>query len=122
MTSHERFIAAINHREPDRVPVDLGSSPSTGISAIAYSNLKKFLGITSGNVRINDVIQQLARPEEDILTSFQIDLPDIGNTFNVNDKDWYNIKLWNGNVAQYPVWFTPKHTEKGGWVVNNYAG
>jgi uroporphyrinogen decarboxylase len=36
MTSRERILMAINHREPDRVPVDLGATPSSGISAIGY--------------------------------------------------------------------------------------
>lgn len=36
MTSRERVLAAIDHREPDRVPVDLGSTMSSSISTIAY--------------------------------------------------------------------------------------
>ena len=35
MTSRERIIAAIEHREADKIPVDLGSTPSSGISAIS---------------------------------------------------------------------------------------
>ncbi|HEB78505.1 MAG TPA: methyltransferase, partial [Methylothermaceae bacterium] len=42
MTSRERILASVRHREPDRVPVDLGSTPSSGISAIAYHNLKEY--------------------------------------------------------------------------------
>jgi uroporphyrinogen decarboxylase len=54
---------AISHREPDRVPLDIGSTPSSGISAIAYNNLKKHLRITDGHTRIYDVVQQVAQPE-----------------------------------------------------------
>ena len=60
MTPRERILASINHREPDRVPVDLGSTPSSGISAIAYSRLKEHLGETRGHTRVYDVVQQLA--------------------------------------------------------------
>ena len=52
MTSRERVLAAINHKEPDYVPLDLGATPSSGISAIAYNNLKKELGMTAGHTRI----------------------------------------------------------------------
>lgn len=38
MTSRERIPSAINHKEPDRVPVDLGATPSSGISAVAEFN------------------------------------------------------------------------------------
>jgi uroporphyrinogen decarboxylase len=64
MTSRERILAAIDHRHPDRVPVDLGSTPSSGISAIAYGNLKTHLGMTHGASRVYDVVQQLAQPED----------------------------------------------------------
>ena len=39
MTPLERILATIAHEEPDCVPVDLGATPSSGISAIAYNNL-----------------------------------------------------------------------------------
>jgi uroporphyrinogen decarboxylase len=35
-TAQKRVLDAINHIEPNGVPVDLGSTPSSGISAIAY--------------------------------------------------------------------------------------
>jgi uroporphyrinogen decarboxylase len=38
MNSREKVLAAIRHQEPDGIPVDLGATPSTGISAIAYFN------------------------------------------------------------------------------------
>jgi uroporphyrinogen decarboxylase len=59
MHSRERVLAAIHHEQPDRVPIDLGSTPSSGISAIAYHEVKKYLGITTGHVRIYDVVQHL---------------------------------------------------------------
>jgi uroporphyrinogen decarboxylase len=45
MTPRERVLASIAHQEPDGLPVDLGATPSSGISAIAYHNLKQHLGI-----------------------------------------------------------------------------
>ena len=41
MNSHERILAAINHKEPDRILVDLGATLSLGISAIAYRYILK---------------------------------------------------------------------------------
>jgi len=104
------------------VPVDLGATPSSGISAIAYSNLKKHLGINTGNTRIYDVVQQLAQPEEDILNMFNIDVLDIGRTFNIRNSDWYDIKLSSGNEAQYPAWFKPVLDERGNYKAYNSSG
>lgn len=116
MTSRERVLAAIEHREPDRVPVDLGSTPSSGISAIAYGNFKRHLGLTAGRTRVYDVVQQLAQPEDAILDRCGIDVVDIGRTFNRNDDAWYDIRLGDGQPAQYPAWFHPERQPDGSWL------
>ena len=41
MTSRERVLAAINHREPDRVPLDIGGGGSTSIVVEGYEKLKQ---------------------------------------------------------------------------------
>jgi uroporphyrinogen decarboxylase len=115
MTSRERILSAIAHKEPDRVPVDLGATPSSGISAIAYGNVKRHLGITSGHNRVYDVVQQLAQPEEDMLNRFGIDVVDVARTFDKADSDWYDVTLFDGSTAQYPQWFHPVATPDGGW-------
>ena len=44
MNSRERLLTALSHREPDRIPFDLGSTQVTGIHAVAYRNLRQALG------------------------------------------------------------------------------
>ena len=107
MTPRQRILSAIDHREPDRVPVDLGATPSSGISATAYGRLKAHLDLQAGHTRIYDVVQQLAQPEESILDRFGVDVLDIGRAFNERDEDWCDIRLANGDAAQYPTWFRP---------------
>lgn len=67
MTSRERIIETINHRQPDRVAIDLGATNATGISAVVYHKLKKLLGIHKGQIRVTDVMQQLAEVEIAVL-------------------------------------------------------
>ena len=45
MNSRERVILALNHKEPDRVPFDLGGTVVTGIHTQAYANLRTCLGL-----------------------------------------------------------------------------
>ncbi|MFV0528523.1 MAG: uroporphyrinogen decarboxylase family protein [Lachnospiraceae bacterium] len=66
LTSRERVLMALNHEETDRVPIDLGSSRSTGINANAYNQLKQHLGVTSDTI-LFDVKQLLALPDYEIL-------------------------------------------------------
>ena len=115
MTSRERIIAAIEHREPDRVPLDLGATPSSGISVIAYNNLKKKLGMEGGRTLVYDVVQQLAQPEKEILDRFHIDVVDVGRTFSTGENDWHKIEVSDGSSAFYPAWFHPEQKEDGTW-------
>ncbi len=41
MTSRERVLAALNHKEPDKVPIDLGGTICSTISATANEKLKE---------------------------------------------------------------------------------
>ena len=122
MNSRERILAAVEHREPDRVPVDMGSTPSSGISAIAYGNLKRHLGITAGHTRIYDVCQQVAQPEDAILNRFGVDVVDIGRAFNTRDVDWYDVTLADGQTGQYPARFHPELQPDGSWIARNKNG
>lgn len=108
MTSRERVLAAVEHKDPDKVPVDLGATPSSGISAIAYGRLTDYLQIENSRTRIYDVVQELAQPEESVLNRLGIDAVDIGRTFNTKDTDWYDITLSDGSTAQFPAWFHPR--------------
>jgi len=68
----ERVIAALEHKEPDRVPIDLGGSVSS-IHAVAYGRLTAKLGLKIKS-EIADKIQQLARLNEEILVRLGVDL------------------------------------------------
>jgi len=79
MTSRERVLKALNHEEPDRVPVDLGGSlTNASIAKKAYSELRKYLGLKGDKAEVVDVMQQLVRPDEQILKRFGIDVYGIG--------------------------------------------
>ena len=122
MTSRERILTSVNHKQPDSVPLDLGATPSSGISAIAYNNLKKHLNIKNGHTRIYDVVQQLAQPEDMIINQFGVDVLDIGRAFNAEDVDWYDITLPDGGKAQYPAWFRPAKMPDGSQAVLDQDG
>jgi len=115
MTSRERVLSAIAHKQPDQVPVDLSSTRSSGISAIAYSNLLKYIGRTDLPVRIYDVVQQLAQPDDDILKKFNIDVLAVGRTFDTQPSDWHETILSNGDKAYYPIWFNPVKQSDGSY-------
>jgi uroporphyrinogen decarboxylase len=122
MTSRERILSAVEHRQPDRVPIDLGSTPSSGISAIAYGNLNRHLGCSNGQTRVYDVVQQLAQPEDALLNRFRVDVVDIGRTFNTTDAAWRRTTLADGQTAFYPSWFDPERQPDGSFIARMRDG
>ncbi|MBN2861205.1 MAG: methyltransferase [Sphaerochaetaceae bacterium] len=122
MNSRERILTSIAHKEPDRIPIDLGSTPSSGISAIAYNNVKQYLGIEDPATKVYDVVQQLAEPSDEILHRFGVDAIDIGRAFTTDASEWYDIQLADGSRAQYPSWFHPTKHDDGSWTAVNKNG
>jgi uroporphyrinogen decarboxylase len=102
MNSRERVLAAINHQEPDRVPIDFGGHRSSGIAAIAYAKLKNALGITSGDIYVYDMIQQLAIVEPPVLDAIGADVVELGRGFMLDDKEWKPWVLPDGTSCKIP--------------------
>ncbi len=73
MTSRQRLLTALRHKEPDRVPIDLAGTQVTGISKTAYQNLRRYLDMPAKPPQLCDVIQQIVTPHEDMLLKFGID-------------------------------------------------
>lgn len=111
MTSRRRVHNALNHQIPDRVPIDLGGF-QTGIHKKAYIELLDYLGIDD-ELTIMDPVQQLAKPCEELLERFHVDIryvcahgPDSfkgGIEQNVRDgKLWHDLKDEFGVVWSMP--------------------
>ena len=108
MTPRERVLAALNHQQPDQVPIDFGGHRSSGISAIAYPRLRAALGLPPRTVRVYDLIQQLAIIDEDVLERFGVDTIELGRGFALKDEDWTDWTLPDGTPCQVPAWCPPQ--------------
>jgi uroporphyrinogen decarboxylase len=73
MNARERVMLALNHQEPDRIPIDLGGSICSSIHREAYVELKKQLGIPLEGIQMVDYIQQLPYLDEALLERFGAD-------------------------------------------------
>jgi uroporphyrinogen decarboxylase len=93
MTSRERIWSSLNHKEPDRVPVDLGGSIVTSICKEAYQDLMNYLGfdIIKENIKMFDIVQQLPELDQRLLDWVNVDvIPLVTNppsTWELNIKD-----------------------------------
>ncbi len=66
-------MAALNHQEPDRVPLDLAQATGDGITVAAYRNLIQYLGFGDRPIQIKAKRGQNARVDEDVLKRLRID-------------------------------------------------
>lgn len=121
MNSRERLLSAINHKQPDRVPVDIGATPSTGISAVAYHNLVKYLGLNLKN-HVYDVVQEVTQPEMELLDILRVDVLDVGRFFNGDEDYWHELELIKGIPGLYPKWFNPEKQPDGSWLAPGPTG
>ncbi len=117
MTGRERVLAAIDHKPVDRMPIDLGVHYSTGISAFAYRDLRRYLGLAEKTIEVIDPQQFLARVDEDVLERFHCDCallhPGFLRTSDWNPRGDYHF--------QVPKALSPVLQEDGSWTVTNGA-
>jgi uroporphyrinogen decarboxylase len=121
MNSRDRVLAALNHSEPDRVPIDFSGHRSSGIAALAYSRLRRHLGLPEKPVRVYDPIQQLAVVDEDVLDRFGVDTIEMGRAFAQQASAWGDWVLPDGTPCQMPRWSIPERGA-GEWVLRSKSG
>ncbi|OQA39391.1 MAG: methylcobalamin:coenzyme M methyltransferase [Chloroflexi bacterium ADurb.Bin325] len=118
MNSRDRVMAALEHRQPDRVPKDLAGMRSTGIAAFAYPKLVQALGLPPRVTRVEDTGQMLALPEPDVLDALGIDVVTICDGVTsafVEPHKWRRFNF-NGRLdaaVRYPSRF---HIEEDGTI------
>lgn len=116
-THRDRVLAALNHEEPDRVPMDLGGAEFTSITVPAYDRLKAYLGLEL-DTKMMSIIHSVVHPDEEVLQMFDIDTRNVqpggyegGFQEWVDDNtyiDIFNVK-WQRTVGTDDIHFL--HTD-----------
>lgn len=121
MTSRERILLTLKHKEPDRVPIDLGGMRSSGIHAIAYNKLKRYLNCEDKSVKIFDLGQQLAVVDDEIrkrVTSDVAELKRLDGGFGTRINSWKQMDLFlDGGEYYVPADFNPKGLADGSLAI-----
>jgi uroporphyrinogen decarboxylase len=118
LSHRERVLQSLAHKEPDRIPIDLGGMDSTSIHAIAYKKLKKHLGITAGVVQINDTYQVLPKVEKEVVERVGADVLPV----QFDAREYKTGKLPDGSEAEFPQRWNPETRADGSEVICDSSG
>ena len=118
MNSRQRIKTAINHKQPDVLPVDFGGVSSTGIHVSTLYKLRQRLGLDNSStpVKVIEPSQMLGEIDEDLRKIMGVDcLPiwDSVNIFGFHNKDWKEWKLWDGTPILVPGLFNTIENKDG---------
>ena len=97
MTPRERIIAALSHKETDKIPVDLGSTESSGITWIPYNKLKKHLNISTVT-KVFDMMQLIAKVEPEVLSAVGADAVPL----LIEPREWKSWQFEKGVTVEIP--------------------
>lgn len=115
-TSRERFQLTLDHKNPGKVVVDLGSTPITGIHANALHTLRLALGLEDRKVKIDESLQLLGMVEEDVRQALGLDIVGItpGTTMHgIPNEGWKPWRLQNGLDVEVPEKFNTTVDNEG---------
>lgn len=110
----QRVLAAIQHQEPDRVPVDIGSTPSSGISPATAHGQPHAISRPGRHAHARSPTSCSRSPSPTTPSSTALALtPSISAVPLTWDEDWYDITLPTGLPVQFPTWFHAVPQEDG---------
>lgn len=96
MTSRERVQLALNHEEADRIPHDLGGSPTSGMHVMTVYLLRQALKLDAPGtpVKVTEPYQMLGEIKPDLMEALGVDVLPLGSTKNLFGFENDGWKLW----------------------------
>jgi hypothetical protein len=120
-SSRENFKSTVNHRQPERVVIDFGSSPVTGIHAVIVEKLREYYGLEKKPVKIIEPYQMLGELDEDLIREMNVDVIGLGgekNMFGIPNQNWKIHRTFWGQEVLFPGEFNYTHNDNGDIMIH----
>ena len=117
MTGRQRFLMALNHQEPDKIPIDFGATTASGISASMIYKLRRAYNLPEHPIKIIDSFQMLGEIEEDLrekLNSDCVMVKPYTSTFGFRNDNWKSWTHFDGTPVLVPGDFNTVVNAQGG--------
>jgi len=117
-TPRERVQAALEHRQPDRIPLDLGGSHVTGMHVSSVYALRQALGLDAPGtpVKVVEPYQMLGEIAPDLLDALGVDVVPLGGTktlFGFRNEGWKEWATFDGTPVLVPEAFNTQPEPNG---------
>lgn len=114
--SKQNFLKTINHKQPDKVVVDFGSTGVTGIHVLIVEKLREYYGLENKPVKVVEPYQMLGEIDSELIEAMDIDV--IGlfsakNMFGVPNENWKVHKTLWGQEVLFPGSFNYTFNSNG---------
>ena len=106
----------MNHVQPDRIPVDFGSHPCSGMHVSCIAALREYYGLDRHPVKVNEPYQMLGMIEEDLKEVLGIDVEGVSSRktmFGFENTDWKEWRLDSGLDVLVPRDFITTEDAQG---------
>ena len=121
MTHRERLQSALNHRQPDRVPVDFGSTAVTGMHVAAVTRLRRaVLGDKNYRVKVIEPYQMLGEIDAELRAALDIDVVGLiprKTMFGFENAGWKPFTLFDGTEVLVPANFNVTTNAAGDYQI-----
>ena len=113
MNSRQRVDAALNHQQPDRVPLDIGGSAVTGMAASSVYKLRQALKLDPPGtpVKVTEPYQMLGEIAPDLQDALGVDVVGLGSAktmFGFENENWKPWTTFDGTPVLVPEASTPR--------------
>ncbi len=99
MTPRQRLQAALDHKEPDAVPVDFNGTAVTGMHVRVVAALRYHYGLDRRPVKVHEPYQMLGWIDEDLKRALGIDVEGVfapETLFGYRNENWKPWRLDDG--------------------------
>lgn len=120
MTSREHVLTSLAHRQPDKIPVDFGSTAVTGIHVNVVVALREYFGLEKHPVKVHEPYQMLGLIEEDLQEALGVDVTGVTTPetlFGFRNKNWKLWRLDNGLEVLVPEHFLTSKDSSGNTLI-----
>jgi hypothetical protein len=101
--SRRRVIETLEHRRPDRIPIDFGGTAVTGVHASCVAALRDYYGLAKSPVKVHEPYQMLGLIDEDLKQAMGIDVEGVFPRQTMFGFPIENWKPWNFNGMEVLV-------------------